>query len=96
MFGSVTKYLFTYLLGIRQPENGAAYKDVVITPCFVEGMNRAKGHLTTASGVVSVDYVRNGNKATVKVYADPNINAVFAYGGKSTEFSGEATFEVEV
>lgn len=96
MFGSVTKYLFTYLLGIRQPENGAAYKDVVITPCFVDGMNRAKGHLTTASGVVSVDYVRNGNKATVKVYADPNINAAFAYGGKSTAFSGEAEFEVEV
>ncbi len=96
MFGSVTKYLFTYLLGIRQPENGAGYKDVVITPCFVEGMNRAKGHLETASGVVSVDYVKNGNKATVKVYADPNINAVFEYGGKTTAFSGEAEFEVEV
>lgn len=96
MFGSVTKYLFTYLLGIRQPENGAGYKDVVITPCFVDGMNRAKGHLETASGVVSVDYVKNGNKATVIVYADPNINAVFEYGGKTTAFSGEATFEVEI
>ncbi|MBR3780586.1 MAG: family 78 glycoside hydrolase catalytic domain [Clostridia bacterium] len=96
MFGSVTKYLFTYLLGIRQSENGAAYKDVVITPCFVDGMNRAKGHLTTESGVVSVDYVKKGNKATVRVYADPNINAVFAYGGKSTAFSGEAEFEVEI
>ncbi len=96
MFGSVTKYLFTYLLGIRQPENGAGYKDVVITPCFVEGMDRAKGHLETASGVVSVDYVKNGGKATVKVYADPKINAVFAYGGKTTAFSGEAEFEVEI
>ena len=96
MFGAVTKYLFTYLLGIRQPENGAGYKDVVITPCFVDGMNRAKGHLETASGVVSVDYVKNGGKATVKVYADPKINAVFAYGEKSTAFSGEAIFEVEV
>lgn len=96
MFGAVTKYLFTYLLGIRQPENGAGYKDVIITPCFVDGMNRAKGHLETASGVVSVDYMKNGNKATVKVYADPKINAVFAYGGKSTAFSGKAEFEVEI
>ena len=96
MFGSVTKYLFTYLLGIRQPENGAAYKDVVITPCFVDGMNKAKGHLTTASGVVSVEYVKNGNKATVKVCADPAINAVFAYGNVKESFSGEAVFEVEI
>ncbi len=96
MFGAVTKYLFTYLLGIRQPENGAGYKDVVITPCFVEGMNRAKGHLTTVNGVVSVEYVKNGDKATVKVYADPNINAVFEYGSKSTEFRGEAAFEIDI
>lgn len=96
MFGSVTKYLFTYLLGIRQSENGAAYKNVVITPCFVDGMNKAKGHLTTASGIVSVDYVKNGNKATVKVYADPAINAVFAYGDINESFSGEAVFEVEI
>ena len=41
-------------------------------------------------------YVKNGNKATVKVYADPAINAVFAYGGETTAFSGDAIFEVEI
>ena len=66
------------------------------TPCFVDGMNKAKGHLTTASGVVSVEYVKNSNKATVKVCADPAINAVFAYGNVKESFSGEAVFEVEI
>ncbi len=96
MFGSVTKYLFTYLLGIRQPADSAGYEKVVITPCFVDGMNKAKGHITTQNGVVSVEYVKDGGKARIKVFADPKIEASFEYNGKSTAFSGEAEFEIEV
>ena len=59
-------------------------------------MNKAKGHITTQNGVISVEYVKDGSKATVKVFADPKINSVFEYNGKKTEFSGEAEFEIEV
>lgn len=96
MFGAVTKYLFMYLLGIRQPADSAAYEKVIVSPCFVNGMNKAKGHITTANGVVSVEYEKSGNKATVKVFADPRIKASFVHGGVSTEFSGEKTFTVDI
>ena len=96
MFGAVTKYLFLYLLGIRQPESSAGYEKVIISPCFVDGMNRAKGHITTERGVISVEYEKIGNTATVKAYADPKIKAVFEHNGTRTEFSGEKTFTVEI
>ncbi len=96
MFGAVTKYLFMYLLGIRQPENSAAYENVIINPRFVDGLNRAKGHITTESGKISVEYVKTGKTATVKIYADPKINSVFEYNGEKIQFSGEREFTVEV
>lgn len=96
MFGAVAKYLFIYLLGIRQPDDSAGYEKVVISPRFVEGMDRAKGFITTQNGKISVEYRKSGSKASVKVYADPNINSVFEYNGKKIPFSGEEEFIVEV
>ena len=96
MFGAVVKYLFMYLLGIRQAEGGAAYENVVINPRFVDGINSAKGHITTANGIISVEYKKTGNAATVKVCADPKINAIFEYNGEKTPFNGEREFKVEV
>ncbi len=96
MFGAVTKYLFMYLLGIRQADGSAAYENVIINPRFVDGLNRAKGHITTANGKISVEYTKSGSTATVKVTAGPKINAVFEHKGKKIPFSGEKHFTVEV
>ena len=96
MFGAVTKYLFMYLLGIRQPDDSAGYEKVVVSPRFVEGMNRAKGHITTVNGKISVEYEKCGGKATVKAFADPKIDSVFEYNGEKIPFSGEREFTVEI
>ncbi len=96
MFGAVTKYIFMYLLGIRRAEGSVAYKDVVISPCFVDGMNEAKGHITTESGVIRVEYKKDGIKALVKAYAEEGINTVFEYGGVKIPFSGEREFIVNL
>lgn len=95
MFGAVTKYLFMYLLGIRQPADSAAYESVIINPRFVDGMDKAKGHITTENGKISVEYVKSGNTATVKVYADPRIKAVFEHKNEKIPFSGEREFKIE-
>lgn len=96
MFGAVTKYIFTHLLGIRQPENSAGYKKVIVSPVFVDGMNSAKGHITTEKGRISVEYTKNDSVAEIKVFADPAIDAVFEYGDYSEKFSGNAEFKVEI
>ncbi|MBR5561649.1 MAG: family 78 glycoside hydrolase catalytic domain [Clostridia bacterium] len=96
MFGAVTKYIFMYLLGIRQAKGSVAYKDIVISPCFVEGMNEAKGHITTENGIIRVEYKKDGDKAVVKAYAEDGINAVFEYGEEKIPFSGEREFTVNL
>ncbi len=96
MFGAVTKYIFTYLLGIAQPEDGAGFEKAVISPRFVDGMNTAKGHITTEKGVISVEYKKYGDFAVVKVYADPRIEAEFVCGGIKEAFSGEKEFTVSI
>ncbi len=96
MFGAVTKYLFIYLLGIEQTKESVAYKSVIISPRFVDGMNFAKGHITTENGVISVEYKKDGNTAKIKAFADERINAVFEYGDIKIPFSGEKEFTVEL
>ena len=96
MFGAVSKCLFTYLLGIRQTENSSAYADVVISPVFVDGINRAKGHITTENGVVSVEYVKDGNCAEITINADKRIKASFSYNGVHKEFTGYLKIKVEI
>ena len=59
-------------------------------------MNTAKGHITTPEGIVSVEYAKENGKATVKVFADEAIEAVFEYKNFSSTFSGKAEFTVEI
>ncbi len=96
MFGAVTKNIFKHLLGIRQPETGVAFEKAIINPVFVDGMNRAKGHITTENGIISVEYTKACGKAHIKVFADEKIDASFVYGEMNIPFRGEAEFTVEI
>lgn len=96
MFGASTKYIFLYLLGIRQNTDSAAYEKVTISPVFVDGLNRCKGHITTVKGKIAVSYEKCGTKATVKVFADPAIQCEFVYGDFKAPVCGDAQFTVTV
>ncbi len=87
MFGAVVQYLFTHLLGIGQDEGSSKYDKITVSPKFVEGINNAKGHITTPNGIISVEYEKNGNTADVTVYIPENIKAIFKT--KNTEKSLE-------
>ena len=43
MFGAVVEFLFKYLLGIRQPENGAGFREIEISPADVPALEWAEG-----------------------------------------------------
>lgn len=96
MFGAVTKYLFKYLLGIRQAEDSVAFKKVVISPRFVNGIDFIKGHITTENGRISVEYKIENNVASIKIFADEKIDAFFDCNGVKEAFRGEKMFSVEV
>jgi len=77
MFGALTRYLFTYLLGISQTKDSAGFEQIVIKPCLVNGMNRASGYITTAVGKISVAYEKAGDKVNFNVVLPENSSAEF-------------------
>lgn len=58
MFGAVVALFYEYILGIRQPEGGAGYKEVIISPAKIDGLNRVEGYMTVPAGKIGVHYVK--------------------------------------
>ncbi len=56
MFGAVTRYLFEYILGIKQEKNAEGYKKVIIEPVCMEYLPCAKGKIQTVKGEIAVSY----------------------------------------
>ena len=78
MFGGVTRYLFQYLLGIRQEETG----HYLVSPCLVEGLRHVRGHITTPDGVIAVSIDRAGGNPRVQVRADAGVDVRVVLEGK--------------
>lgn len=58
MFGAVVACFYDYLLGIRQTEDSAAYRDLLISPVFVPQIAHLSGARELPYGRVSVSYRR--------------------------------------
>lgn len=78
MFGAVSRYLFEYILGIRQQEGSVRYEKVVIEPKCMEFITEAEGHMTTASGVISVKY----DEKQIYVSVPEKVEATLRWNGE--------------
>lgn len=59
MFGSPVKLLFTEILGIRQSEKSAGYKEYTIKPADIPELTWAEGKIRTVNGVIEVKWKRD-------------------------------------
>ncbi len=95
MFGALTRYLFTYLLGISQAKDSAGFEKVVIAPQLVDGLNKASGYITVPVGRICVAYEKNSDGVEFTVTIPENISAEFICGDyKTTLMSGINNFTV--
>lgn len=78
MFGAVTRYLFSFILGITQEKNSTGYEKIVIAPQIPDGLNRASGHITTVRGKIAVSFVRTERE--MDFYVTVPQKAWFTYG----------------
>ncbi len=78
MFGAVTRYLYEYILGIRQPDGAVGYEQVVIEPRCLTTVPRAKGHIHTAHGDIAVAYDEQTVTVTIpdKIGVTVRINGI--------------------
>lgn len=59
MFGSVVKFLFTEILGIRQKKDTSGFEDYEIQPADIGAITWAKGTILTRAGTISVKWERD-------------------------------------
>jgi len=86
MYGAVTKYLFQYILGIRQI--GAGYRNIVIEPLCTAVLPSAAGHITTEQGVISVRYaVTPAGTVCLETEIPAGCHAVLKFRGKEYPLS---------
>ncbi len=78
MFGAVTRYLYEYILGIRQAANSVAYENIIIEPVCRDIIKSAKGSITTVKGKISVEYT----ESCIKIEIPYGVNAVLRSGVK--------------
>ena len=78
MFGAVTRYLFSFILGITQEKNSAGYEKIVIAPQIPDGLSRASGHITTMRGEIAVSFIRTERE--MDFYVTVPQKAWFTYG----------------
>lgn len=80
MFGACTRQLFTSVLGIRQAENTAGYRDLVICPQIPKQMQFAKGSIQTENGKLCVSWRKEDGKLHVDILLPEATVGVFRYG----------------
>lgn len=85
MFGSPVKYLFSYLLGIRQTEDSCGYEKVIISPVKIDGLNKISGSMKTENGEISVDIDRTEKKIVINISG--KTDATFVCCGKEQKLT---------
>lgn len=81
MFGAVTKYLFEYILGIRQTKDSAGYEKVIIEPVCMKQLPDAKGKIQTVKGEIAVEY----DEKEISIVLPANIKAKLILNGSETD-----------
>lgn len=69
MFGAVTVYLFSYILGIRQEKDSVGYQKPLISPAPIPELDYAKGSMKTPIGKIKVE-VKKGKLVNYEILRD--------------------------
>lgn len=92
MFGAVTRYLFSFILGITQERSSAGYESILIAPEIPEKLGRASGHITTVQGKISVSFMKSGDNIRFDI-AVPKCGKFIFDGSEHALHEGENHFE---
>lgn len=79
MFGAVTRQLFQGILGIRQQKGTYGYKNLVIDPAIIDGLNSYSGHIDTGNGKIGVSVKRGKTNTYYKFDIPAGVEAVFRF-----------------
>lgn len=75
MSGQINEWFFNDLVGIGPDEAKPAFKNIIIKPAFVNGLNWVKGGYRSVSGLITVSWKRSAGRLFLDVSIPPNTSA---------------------
>lgn len=97
MFGAVTRYLFYYLLGIKQVQGSTGFEGIVVKPVIPEGLDFATGSISTKYGKISVAWQKQQSTVLFTIEIPATIQARFVCKGKELQLeTGVNSFSADL
>jgi hypothetical protein len=75
MLGHIMEWFYTGLGGIRQEEESVGYKDIIIKPSFVSGLNEVKTSYESVYGTIVSNWKIEDNTITMKINIPVNTSS---------------------
>ena len=85
MYGAVTSYLFTNILGIKYCGN----KDLLIQPDLTDCLDFAAGKITTIYGPIKVEYVKKEGRIKFCIRRPQSMKVTLRFAGKDYPITSE-------
>lgn len=91
--GDVSAWMMNQLAGINYDESKPGFKNILITPHFVDGLDWAEGNYWSKNGYVYSFWERKGSEVTLEVHIPANCTAdIIVNGVKQSVGAGSHTF----
>jgi alpha-L-rhamnosidase len=81
--GDVSAWMCNALAGINYDEQQPGFKNIIIQPHFVEGLDWVKGSYKSIHGTIQSEWKRSGNKVLLTVTIPQNTTATILNGDKA-------------
>lgn len=82
--GDVSAWMYNALAGINYDEQNPGFKNIVIQPHFVEGLEWVKGEYHSVNGVIRSEWKRSNGKVFLTVAIPANTTAIIIHKNKRT------------
>src|SRR5690606_29142267 len=89
MFGEISAWFYKALGGIKPDPSSPGFKNILLTPHFVEGLTQFKASHTGPYGTIVSSWKRTANKITYRVTVPPNSTATLTF----TDIIGKRIYE---
>lgn len=76
MFGSIDGWFYQSLAGIQPDQENPGFRNVIIRPAFVEGLDWVKGSYESGRGTIKSEWQRTGDNIELRVEIPANSTAV--------------------
>ncbi|MEZ4810233.1 MAG: family 78 glycoside hydrolase catalytic domain [Allomuricauda sp.] len=93
MFGAISAWFYKGLGGILPDENAPGFKNFILRPNFVKGLNHFEAEFQSRFGLISSSWTKKGSQVEYRCTVPPNSTAVLYLKGNKIQVDGKEISE---